>query len=966
MPEFTDYGAPVVPVFIEAADAELEQADSMVAGPPIIDVWYGSPQDFGQIGNPQPWLDILGNVRTDGGGTITSLTYKLNGGGEQPLALGPDRRRLARKGDFHIELDKAALSNGANTVTITATDSAGQSTPTIVTVNYAPGNTWPQNYSIDWATAANVHAVAQPVDGNWTITGDTVRIKPEAAGYDRLLAIGDISWENYEVSVPFTVYGIDPEGFKFPSSGPGIGMILRWPGYFQLNGEQPREGWQELGALGWHRWVLNKDKQVVGGLQMIGYSVGYSGSGNQLATNPNVQVDFGVPYVLKMSVQSMGSEKDVYRFKVWPKSLNEPSEWQMVGELTDAGRPASGSMALIAHHVDVAFEKVVVKPTSSISPVLNVSTDGSGSVTVDPAGPYEYGDVVSLSASPAPGNLLARWGGDLDTPKGRQNQIDVALTQSTVDITAFFVPEKYGKLTVNSNPAQGAVVVAPQSEDYLVGETVTVKATPTDGFRFKSWTGDVSSARNPYSFVFGGQTGGDTSITANYEAKQVFSLTLSQTGEGTILKDPDKAQYYENDVVQLTAKAAAGYKFRGWSGDLTGFPNPSYIAMTGDKSVGAVFEAVGETFTLDVSSTGPGTVLVQPDKAEYLYGESVTLTAVPNDPNLYMLGSWGGDLAGNTSPYTFNMFGDYTITATFVDAVDPRSDDFNRCLLENGRWTTLDPLGDSTFTMTGTSLQIEVPAGSAHDIWTGANNAPRALTPATNDDFGLDVKFDTVFDVVPGNQYQSQGVLVQESNDKFLRFDFYNDGSKTHIFAATLEGGTGTAKSDKVISNGSPLYMRIARQGDQWTQSYSYNGINWTQAAKFTYALNVTKAGLFAGNSGNNPAFTADIDYFFNSAAPIVPQDTNVNTLSITTLGQGSVTVSPEKETYACGEQVQLTAVPDAEWDFAGWAGDLSGLANPATLTITRSQNVTANFTTGVPVAGYRLYMPVSVGSKNN
>jgi regulation of enolase protein 1 (concanavalin A-like superfamily) len=961
MPGFTDFGGPVIPVFVDLSQAGPDNhPDSLTVGPPVVNLWYGDSQNFGQIGNPQPNINILGSVKSEAGRRITALSYSLNSGTEKPLSIGSDNRRLTNVGDFNIELEIADLNDGANQLVIKAKDNTGDTTQKIVTVNYDKGNTWPNNYTANWSSSSSILNTAQPVDGEWVITNNKLRTVTSAIGYDRAVAIGDLAWKDYEVTVPFTVHGLNPEGFKGPSNGPGIGLIMRWPGYYQEGSEQPRIGWRELGALGWHRWSLDQNQQVVSGLQMLGYG------GSQIASNSNVQIEFGKSYTYKMSVQS-ASGKDIYRLKIWPSSMSEPSAWDMVGEVTNPSRTSNGSLMLLAHQVDAEFGNVVVKPTSSISPTLNVNSDGNGSVDWEPKkASYEYGDIVTLTASPGASNVLARWSGDLDRLIGRKNQIAVTLTQNNVNITAHFVPQNYGALTVNADPNKGSVTVSPVQTDYLVGELVTVQATAVDGFKFDKWLDDGSGSQNPYTFIFGENTGGNTTITAAFEAKTVFNLNLMSSPGGTILKQPVKPKYFENDVVKLTAQAEPGYKFTNWEGDLSGSVNPSYIAMTSNKSIKANFAEVGERFTLDVSWTGPGTVVVEPDKNDYAYGELVTLTAIPNDPDAYMLGSWGGDLAGNTSPITFSMKGNYNITASFVEVVDPRSDDFNRCLLENGRWTTVDKLGDATFNMTGTSLQISVPSGTIHELWSGTNNAPRVLTPTTNDDFTLDVKFDTTFEVLPSNEFQTQGIIVQESDNKLLRFDFFNDGDEVHVFAGTLENGTSSQKGNKIISNGSPLYMRVARIGNNWTQFYSYDGLTWTQAAKFSYTLNTTAAGLFIANPGLAPAFTAEFDYFFNAGAPIIPQDTNLNTLSVTTAGQGAVTVNPEKESYACGEQVQLTAVPAPEWNFAGWDGDLSGFSNPATLTITRSQSVVANFTTGEPVNGYRLYMPMSVGSKNN
>ena len=71
------------------------QPAAPAADAPTIDVWYGSSQNFGQHGNPQEWVNILGRV--SGSLPITSLTYSLNGGPDatlhRPQSQAPLRRR---------------------------------------------------------------------------------------------------------------------------------------------------------------------------------------------------------------------------------------------------------------------------------------------------------------------------------------------------------------------------------------------------------------------------------------------------------------------------------------------------------------------------------------------------------------------------------------------------------------------------------------------------------------------------------------------------------------------------------------------------------------------------------------------------------------------------------------------------------------------------------------------------------
>jgi hypothetical protein len=71
-------------------------------------------------------------------------------------------------------------------------------------------------------------------------------------------------------------------------------------------------------------------------------------------------------------------------------------------------------------------------------------------------------------------------------------------------------------------------------------------------------------------------------------------------------------------------------------------------------------------------------------------------------------------------------------------------------------------------------------------------------------------------------------------------------------------------------------------------------------------------------------------------------------TLNIEVTGQGTVNeriVQARSNEYPQGTLVELTAVPDQNWEFARWEGDLDGNENPAVITIDGETNVTAVFT---------------------
>ncbi len=73
----------------------------------------------------------------------------------------------------------------------------------------------------------------------------------------------------------------------------------------------------------------------------------------------------------------------------------------------------------------------------------------------------------------------------------------------------------------------------------------------------------------------------------------------------------------------------------------------------------------------------------------------------------------------------------------------------------------------------------------------------------------------------------------------------------------------------------------------------------------------------------------------------------NEYTLSVNIVGNGVVNKSPDQATYHHGDLVQLSAVPDAGWQFSAWSGDASGTTSPVAVTMDGNKTVTATFSDG-------------------
>jgi hypothetical protein len=73
-----------------------------------------------------------------------------------------------------------------------------------------------------------------------------------------------------------------------------------------------------------------------------------------------------------------------------------------------------------------------------------------------------------------------------------------------------------------------------------------------------------------------------------------YTLTVNQTGDGSVTLNPDGGVYNAGTTVTLTAVHDEGWQFYSWSGDAEGSQNPYEIVMDENKNVTAIFTRLGK------------------------------------------------------------------------------------------------------------------------------------------------------------------------------------------------------------------------------------------------------------------------------------------------------------------------------------------------------------------------------------
>jgi uncharacterized repeat protein (TIGR02543 family) len=208
-----------------------------------------------------------------------------------------------------------------------------------------------------------------------------------------------------------------------------------------------------------------------------------------------------------------------------------------------------------------------------------------------------------------------------------------------------------------------------------------------------------------------------------------------------------------------------------------------------------------------------------------------------------------------------------------------------------------------------------------------------------------------------------QALTPRQITQRYLETKDGSSSSSTIVSEETTLGETWRAKvtpndsfGDGVIKFSNPL--TITEPPVQYELVIDISGSGTTNPSPDTYTYNsgtdviVTaipdggmtldywlKDGLDAGNA-NPITVKMDTDHTLTA---VFTQDQY--TLTVNTVGSGSVTKNPNQATYTYGTIVTLTASPVVGWSFADWSGDASGSDLTTTVTMTSDKTVTATFT---------------------
>ncbi|WP_406944941.1 tetratricopeptide repeat protein [Halobacillus sp. SY10] len=252
---------------------------------------------------------------------------------------------------------------------------------------------------------------------------------------------------------------------------------------------------------------------------------------------------------------------------------------------------------------------------------LNLSIEGEGEVFRDSlSNTYSHGETISLRAKPAPGWTFEGWEGDLTgaTTNARltfddDKQIRAVFTEKEQADEESEEDEGENEEEKTETPeyelnvsktGKGTISKSQSGTSFPDGTFVTLTATPSDGYTFAGWRGDVTHSSRTVTI----KVNSDYNLKALFEEitqepepepdpepelePEMYTLTTSTKGQGSIQVSNQTVEAGES--ISLQAVPSEGWTFVRWEGDGSGGSASTSIQMNRNKYVTAVFEQVNE------------------------------------------------------------------------------------------------------------------------------------------------------------------------------------------------------------------------------------------------------------------------------------------------------------------------------------------------------------------------------------
>ncbi len=571
--------------------------------------------------------------------------------------------------------------------------------------------------------------------------------------------------------------------------------------------------------------------------------------------------------------------------------------------------------------------------------------------------------VVQLVNRFANGQLFYTLDGSEPSLNSTPYTVPFTITRSSV-VRQFFLSEDFTETgTVEpvslqivptftlSTPVTGSGQVerTPANARYLQDEVVGVKAVPASGWRFARWEVDLSGAFPDRNVAMSR----DKTVGAVFEA--IPRYTLAATAKGGSVTG--SGSYYQGSTVQLQATPSTGWSFLGWAGDFVGTDSSFSWTVESPASFVANFGT-----TISNVATGSGQIILEPALAVYPYGTEVRVIPAPNAG--FALALWGGVGTGQPKSEWILKVTNATpkITALFQSLATDKAVLTAQSTL-GGRVTQLAVDG---IYAKGTSVVLTPVAEAGYEFTNWSGDASGSENPLT-------VVLDSSKTVKAGFRkvgVASYPVTVATAGPGTVRrvpdLGAYEAGSDVELVAETtgsalFAGWTGAVSSSQKrvrITVAGPVsatatfkavYPVATEVRGEGQILLSPPDANYPEGTAVALTAKPAEGWGFVQWSGDILTTTQEAGVTVDAPKRVIAEFARLGTLTTKVLGSGTVSRTPEGQSFLPGTTVTLTAQAQAGWRFLRWSGGASGTNAMTSVVVGRTEAIVAEFTDGEP-----------------
>jgi hypothetical protein len=559
---------------------------------------------------------------------------------------------------------------------------------------------------------------------------------------------------------------------------------------------------------------------------------------------------------------------------------------------------------------------------TGITTTLMINTVGQGVVSANPTGPiYDYGQMITLTASPSTGWVLGDWSGDVTATPGWWNPVARFRVGLSVGANGYARTDKVVEAHVDFTDLltdlgeSGAFdpnslrVVEINAQGQVIDDDVPFQFEKDADYQKSSNAAGVvvwlmggttpANAGRTYHLYFDLEGSGLT--TPIFNDLVTVTEVVDEREDSFRIATPNGTWYYHQEGGGFSSLFAAGEdqsENKDWLG---------YHEQPGGS--GGAFRGVPNMISPE-SLWHPGKI-------------GTISTLIRSGPLKETIRSVTGNGAWECLWEIFPTYARQTVLK--IDTATSHKFWF---LYEGTPGGKLDPGESPRDTMTLSDGTVKNNISSGADNW----------------EFDLAGEEWVYFSDPSMNR--SVFVIHHEDDNKLDSYKFQKDDTQDPMTVFGFGRKNSAPSGPQMYTDELPAHFTVGLMDEVVYASAAAI----VRAAYKDLALAVGPAeereGAGGDDPGNTTIFALHTTMNRNLTATFTLPSYILTTIPNPVAG-GSVVVTPTQSSYLAGSQLTLLAAPAPGYAFAGWSGALSGMTNPANLTMDGNKSVTASFVQG-------------------